>query len=71
MKNCKEVEENKNVSSGWGKTKLKKQEKVTSVIKEKDWYKKKIIEMVSQIENEKFLRRIYIIVSDNKKEKPE
>lgn len=36
-----------------------------------EWYKSKIIEMVGQIDNEKFLRRIYIIISDNMKIKPE
>lgn len=35
------------------------------------WYREKIVEMVGQIEDEKFLRRIYIIISDNVKEKPE
>lgn len=36
-----------------------------------EWYREKIVEMVGQIDNEKFLRRIYIIISDNMKVKPE
>lgn len=36
-----------------------------------EWYRGKIVEMIAQIENEKFLRRIYIIISDNMKVKPE
>lgn len=32
------------------------------------WYKEKIVEMVGQIENERFLKAIYISMSDYLKE---
>lgn len=35
------------------------------------WYKKKINDMIKLVDDERFLRRIYIIISDNEKEKPE
>lgn len=39
------------------------------VFKEKDWYRKKIIEMSNQITDEKFLKRIYISLRDYVNEK--
>ncbi len=44
-------------------------EKVMDERKEK--FRKMIIEMVSKIDDEKFLRRIYIIISDNTRQKAE
>lgn len=38
--------------------------KETSVFVEKEWYKKKIIEMSQQIDDVKFLKRIYISLRD-------
>lgn len=40
----------------------------SNVITEKDWYRKKNIEMIGKIENERFLKAIYISVSDYLKE---
>lgn len=39
------------------------------LFKEKDWYRKKIIEMSNQITDEKFLKRIYISLRDYANEK--
>ena len=36
--------------------------------KERDWHKEKIVEMVNHIENERFLKAIYISVSEYLKE---
>lgn len=42
------------------------------VFKEKEYYRQKIIEMVGRIESVKFLRRIYISLTEYlKEEKPE
>lgn len=49
---------------------MKKQEKneKTQVLTERGWYKEKIVEMIGQIENERFLKAIYISMSDYLKE---
>ena len=44
--------------------KNQKNNKETSVFVEKEWYKKKIIEMSQQIDDVKFLKRIYISLRD-------
>lgn len=51
----------------------KRKDTVSQIKKDEhvDSYREKIAELVRQIEDEKFLRRIYIIISDNAKEKPE
>lgn len=41
-----------------------KSNKETSVFVEKEWYKNKIIEMSQQIDDVKFLKRIYISLRD-------
>lgn len=38
-------------------------------MKEKDWYREKIVEMTKQIKNQRFLKAIYISMSDYIKEK--
>lgn len=52
----------------WGGVKSKKQNNDSSVIREKDWYREKIIEMTKQIKNQRFLKAIYISISDYIKE---
>lgn len=41
-----------------------KKTKTTVIFKEKEWYREKIIEMANQIDNEKFLKRIFISLRD-------
>lgn len=41
---------------------MKNQNETTVIFKEKEWYRKKIVEMVKQIEDEKFLNQISIIL---------
>lgn len=38
------------------------------MIREKDWYRNNIIEMVKKIKNQRFLKAIYISMSDYLKE---
>lgn len=38
------------------------------IFNEKEWYKEKIIEMAKQIKNQRFLKAIYISMSDYLKE---
>lgn len=40
----------------------KQNENQTNVLEGAEWYRKKIVEMVEQIENEKFLNQIYTIL---------
>lgn len=40
----------------------------STFFKEKYWYREKIVEMVNHIENERFLKAIYISMSDYLKE---
>lgn len=48
--------------------KSKKETQNTSVFKEREWYKEKIVEMTKQIRNQRFLKAIYISMSDYLKE---
>lgn len=50
---------------------MDKQGKQANVSANAKWYRRKIIKIVKNIENEKFLKRIYIIISDNLEGKPE
>lgn len=45
---------------------MKNQENIKkpAVFKEKEWYKEKIVEMAGQIDDEKFLKRIFISLRD-------
>lgn len=42
--------------------KNQKENKTNFIFKEKEWYKKRIVEMIEQIEDEKFLNQIRIIL---------
>lgn len=55
----KNSQSSKNISGGVDK-------QVT--FREKEWYKEKINEFIKQIDNEKFLKRIYISLRDYIKE---
>lgn len=39
-----------------------------AVFREKEWYREKIVDMVEKIENQRFLKAIYISISDYLKE---
>lgn len=39
--------------------------KLDNTFKEKDWYRDRIIEMVRRIDNDQFLKRIYIILKNH------
>lgn len=41
---------------------MKSQKETTVIFKEKEWYKKKIVEMVEQIENTEYIESIYSYV---------
>lgn len=43
---------------------MKNQNETTVIFKEKEWYKERIVEMAKQIDNEKFLKRIFISLKD-------
>lgn len=55
----KNSQSNKNLSGGVDK-------QVT--FREKEWYREKIVEMVERIDSERFLKAIYISMSDYLKE---
>lgn len=48
---------------------MKNQNETTVIFKEKEWYKERIVEMTEQIDNEKFLKRIFISLRDYLQEK--
>lgn len=48
---------------------MKNKETQTNVLREKEWYKEEIVNLVGQIENLKFLKRIYISLRDYISEK--
>lgn len=41
-----------------------RKETESTIFKEKEWYKEQIVEMVCQIDDEKFLKRIFISIRD-------
>lgn len=43
---------------------MKNQNETTVIFKEKEWYKEKIVEMVGQIDDKKFLKRIFTSLRD-------
>lgn len=49
--------------------KNQKETEKTVIFKEKEWYREKIVEMAEQIKNQRFLKAIYISMSDYLKEK--
>ena len=56
MQKNSEINEKQNVRSGGVK---RSQEKSVDSMRGKDWYREKIVDMVSQIEDETMLKKIY------------